>query len=162
MSKRLYRSNESKVIAGVCGGLGEHFDVDPTWFRLLFVLLVFASLLGVVAYLIGWIVIPRRVIPVTADAQAPTAQVIAPDSMESASRTGAKRGVGYLPGLILIGLGLIFLFRRLFFWFDFEYIWPLILIGIGVALIFRAVMPSEGERTADESPRPTEVNDVGR
>ena len=34
MNKRLYRSNESKVLAGVCGGIAEYFDIDPTLIRL--------------------------------------------------------------------------------------------------------------------------------
>ncbi|MEW5702893.1 MAG: PspC domain-containing protein [Candidatus Zixiibacteriota bacterium] len=144
MTKRLYRSNDTKVIGGVCGGLGEHFDIDPTWIRLLFVLLIFASGIGILAYIIGWIVIPRRpLVPVAA----PAAEV--PPPAQPAAKT-QKHGPGFLPGIILIGLGLIFLLHRFFFWFDFEYIWPLILIGIGGALIYRAVAPATGEDRVDE------------
>ncbi len=59
MKKRLYRSRP-RVIGGVCAGLAEYFDIDPTWIRLLFVLLIFASGIGLIAYVIGWIVIPAR------------------------------------------------------------------------------------------------------
>ena len=59
--KRIYRSQEDKKIAGILGGLGELFDIDPTLLRLLFVFIGLAT--GViplaVAYLIGWIIIPR-------------------------------------------------------------------------------------------------------
>ena len=59
--KRIYRSEEDKKIAGILGGLGELFDIDPTLLRLLFVFIGLAT--GViplaVAYLIGWIIIPR-------------------------------------------------------------------------------------------------------
>ena len=59
--KRIYRSQEDRKIAGILGGLGELFDIDPTLLRLLFVFIGLAS--GViplaVAYLIGWIIIPR-------------------------------------------------------------------------------------------------------
>jgi len=59
--KRIYRSQEDRKIAGILGGLGELFDIDPTLLRLLFVFIGLAT--GViplaVAYLIGWIIIPR-------------------------------------------------------------------------------------------------------
>lgn len=57
----LRRSRSSKVIAGVCGGLGDFFGISATWFRLLFViLLVPGGLPGLVPYLILWIVIPQE------------------------------------------------------------------------------------------------------
>jgi phage shock protein C len=59
--KRIYRSQEDKKIAGILGGLGELFDIDPTLLRLLFVFIGLATgvIPLVVAYLIGWIIIPR-------------------------------------------------------------------------------------------------------
>jgi phage shock protein C len=59
---RLVRSSSDQKIAGVCGGLAEYFDVDPTPIRLLWVILSIlcgAVVGGVVAYLVAWIVIPR-------------------------------------------------------------------------------------------------------
>ncbi len=57
--RRLYRSRNQRVIAGVCGGLAEYFNLDPTWIRLAFILL---SLLGVglfvIVYIIFWIIVP--------------------------------------------------------------------------------------------------------
>lgn len=55
---RLYRSRSQKMIAGVCGGLGEYFDVDPVLIRLLFVVTAFISGVGILAYLVLWIVVP--------------------------------------------------------------------------------------------------------
>lgn len=53
------------LVAGVCGGLGEFFGVNPWWFRLLFLLLMLpGGLPGVAPYLILWIVIPRKQTPV--------------------------------------------------------------------------------------------------
>jgi phage shock protein C len=58
---RLYRSRSEKMIAGVCGGLGEYFDVDRVLIRLLFVALTLISGgLGLVAYVILWVVVPRQ------------------------------------------------------------------------------------------------------
>ena len=59
MAKRLYRSRNDRMIAGVCGGIGEYFDIDPTLIRILWVTLLFMAGGGLVAYLIAWIVIPN-------------------------------------------------------------------------------------------------------
>ena len=59
MEKRLYRSDENKVICGVCGGLGEYFNIDPTIVRLLWAILVFSGP-GIFAYIVAAIVLPRR------------------------------------------------------------------------------------------------------
>lgn len=57
--KKLYRSNSDKMIAGVCGGLGHYFGVDPTLIRLLFaLLLVFGVGSGIILYIVLAIVIP--------------------------------------------------------------------------------------------------------
>lgn len=61
--RRLTRSATDKKIAGVCGGLAEYFGVDPTPIRLLWVILSIlcgAVIGGVVAYLVAWLIIPRR------------------------------------------------------------------------------------------------------
>jgi len=59
--KKLYRSTENKMIAGIFGGLGEIFNIDPTLLRLIFVFigLLTAVIPLVLAYLVGWIIIPR-------------------------------------------------------------------------------------------------------
>ena len=54
----IHRIRKGKIIAGVCSGLGEYFDVDPVIFRILFVILVFLDWLGVLAYILLWIVLP--------------------------------------------------------------------------------------------------------
>jgi len=59
MAKKMYRSVEDRKIAGVCGGIGEYFDIDPTLVRLLAVALVLAGGSGVLAYILAWIIIPE-------------------------------------------------------------------------------------------------------
>lgn len=56
--KRLYRSRTDKVIAGVCGGLGDYFGIDPVILRVLWAVLVFVFGTGILAYLIAWLVMP--------------------------------------------------------------------------------------------------------
>ncbi len=58
MAMRLFRSSREKMLGGVCGGLGEYFDVDPTIIRLGVVIAILGAGLGFFAYLIAWIVIP--------------------------------------------------------------------------------------------------------
>ena len=60
MAKKLYRSGENKVLGGVCGGLGEYFDIDPILIRLAWVIAIFVLGTGLLAYLIAWIIIPRN------------------------------------------------------------------------------------------------------
>ena len=59
--KRLYRSSDNRVFAGICGGLGEYFDVDPTVVRVVYVLLsLLTAFMGVFLYIILLFVIPNR------------------------------------------------------------------------------------------------------
>jgi len=58
--KRLYRSKNNRVIAGVCGGIGEYFNIDPTLIRLLWILFIFMGGSGILAYIIAWIIIPQE------------------------------------------------------------------------------------------------------
>jgi phage shock protein C len=56
--RRIYRDPNDKLLGGVCSGLAKYFDIDPTIMRLIVVILTFIFLVGVVAYIIAWIVIP--------------------------------------------------------------------------------------------------------
>jgi phage shock protein PspC (stress-responsive transcriptional regulator) len=56
---KLYRSATNRKIAGVCGGLGEYFNIDPLIFRILFVVLLLSGV-GLLAYLIMWIFVPKK------------------------------------------------------------------------------------------------------
>ncbi len=58
--KRLYRSRTNKIIAGVCGGIADYTNIDPTVIRLLWLLLSLIWGAGIVAYIIAWIIIPEE------------------------------------------------------------------------------------------------------
>jgi len=59
--RKLYLSDTDKKIGGVCGGLGEYFDIDPTVVRVVFILIALLSFgMGVIAYILIWIIIPRK------------------------------------------------------------------------------------------------------
>jgi phage shock protein PspC (stress-responsive transcriptional regulator) len=132
MERRLYRSRVDSKIAGVCGGLGEYFQIDPVIIRIIAFLLIFAKGVGLLAYIVAWIVIPRY--PIGAD-------LPPPKPVKRESNWGSL-----LPGIILVTLGVVFLFDDFFWWFDFEDLFiPIILIAIGVALLLR------GKRRDEES-----------
>ena len=58
-NKRLYRSNRNKMICGVCGGVAEYFNIDPTIVRLVFAILAF-SRKGLLIYFLAAIIIPME------------------------------------------------------------------------------------------------------
>ena len=59
--KKFYISNTDKKIGGVCGGIGEYFEKDPTLIRIIFILIILLSFgLGVIAYILFWMIIPRK------------------------------------------------------------------------------------------------------
>ena len=59
MKKRLYKSNKDKKVCGVCGGIANYFDVDPTIIRLVWVIFTLAGGSGLIAYIIAAIIMPE-------------------------------------------------------------------------------------------------------
>ena len=59
-NKRLYKSSVNCMICGVCGGIAEYFDIDPTLVRLGWAMFCVLGGSGVLAYIVAAIVIPRR------------------------------------------------------------------------------------------------------
>lgn len=128
--RRLERSREDRVIAGVCGGLGEYLGVDAVLIRIAALVLVFAGGAGLLLYVIGWIAMPEGSEPGTPEAA----------RAEAAAAPTAERTSGALAlGLLFVALGAFFLVDEI--WSDFlawKYIWPLGLIAVGVAVLVRA------------------------
>ena len=60
MQKRLYKIEEGKKICGVCGGIAEYFNIDPTVVRLLWVFLVLCAGTGILAYFVAAIIMPYK------------------------------------------------------------------------------------------------------
>lgn len=114
-ARRLHRSTSDKVVAGVCGGLGEYFGVEAVWFRLAFVLLVIAGAGGgAVLYVVAWVVLPVG-------------------EGEPVARGGTAGGV--LVGGALIAIGLLWLADAVFPWAS-RIFGPLALVVFGVALVW--------------------------
>ena len=118
MENRLYRSKKDSVIAGVCGGLGEYFGIDPVILRIVAVILVLACGIGLLAYIIAWIAIPQR-----------------KDEEEAVEKKGGANK--YLPGIIFVIVGLVFLLNNILPWFRLDIIWPLVLVVLGIAILLK-------------------------
>lgn len=117
---RLRRSPDDKVFGGVCGGLGEYFGIDPVWFRVAFVALVFAGAGGgLILYLIAMIAIPER-----EQGEAPT---------PSTKLSGTQGTI--IVGSVLIAIGAIALLNLAIPWID-NLFWPGVLIALGAALLW--------------------------
>jgi len=69
--KRLMRSSTDKKLGGVCAGLAEYFDMDPTLVRILWLLVVLCGGTGILLYIILWLVLPLAPPQVAAPPQAP-------------------------------------------------------------------------------------------
>lgn len=127
--KKLYRSRDNRVIAGVCGGLGEFFDTDPIWFRLGFLLLFFGNGIGLIAYILLWVLVPEN----SRQKRGKEGRVEAAAN-QLANDVGRKDGMAIL-GLILLVLGVVFLLDNLFSWFSFHMFWPVLIILLGLYIL---------------------------
>jgi phage shock protein PspC (stress-responsive transcriptional regulator) len=135
MTRQLYRSRRNAVIAGVCGGLGEYFDVDPVLVRIIWLIALFSGI-GVILYFLCWLLIPQR----------PLGQKVEETSQYEdgyynedyyQSKDVRKEKTKVLLGTVLIIVGSFSLMQRFMPWFDFDLIWPMLLILGGFYLIYR-------------------------
>ena len=157
MERRLYRSRSDRMLWGVCDGLAKYFDIDPVIIRLIFVLSIFISGLGILAYIILAIVLPlenskatepKDTIKENVEEMKETASelgreirsTLAGEEDESEEVAKIRHRRRNLFGIILIVLGVLFLLGsfNLFWWFNWGNLWPLILVVIGVLIILSA------------------------
>lgn len=136
-AKKLYRSTDNRIIAGVCGGMGEYFNIDPTLIRIIFILLVLTDGLGVLLYLVLALIIPKKD---GSDLRA-NAQELAQRTQELSGRLkNSRHGKNYL-GIIIVFLGLLLLLKNTaphhLLWFRPELIWPALIIIIGLFIILK-------------------------
>ncbi len=94
MTKRLTRDTKNAVLAGVAAGFGNYFNVDPVLVRLAFILLVFLNGFGLLAYIVGWVIMPRADRP--AEASPPLAS--GPPGAAGPPGAGAGAAHGAAPG----------------------------------------------------------------
>lgn len=146
------------MVAGVCGGLGEYFEVDPVLVRVAFVALALLNGAGAILYLILAVVIPNEPEEQVATGAAPQEPAAPRDVAESARAAvediaeGVKRQISAEPptgpglrspralfGLALVLVGLYFLVQQFLPWFviRWDLVWPFVLIAIGLLIILK-------------------------
>ncbi len=160
MEKKLYCDEQHKAIGGVCAGLAEYFNVDVSIIRLVFVLALVLKGVGVVPYIILWIVLPKKpfgyrdpfkpgVNPMPGydnRYHQPYGDIKVDYTVPPVNQPGQpfmyptpkRSNAGAIFGVVLIALGSIFLIDNLN-WFpdiDFERVWPVILVLLGITIIF--------------------------
>ena len=121
----LRRSSEDRVIAGVAGGLARYFGVDPAVVRVVFVLFaVLPPAIGLLLYLVAWVVIPRD------DATVAAGTRVTPP-------TGA---IATVVGLVLVALGAVLTVELVApSWIDGRYIAPALIVLLGVGMLVRGI-----------------------
>ncbi|MBI4282929.1 MAG: PspC domain-containing protein [Chloroflexi bacterium] len=157
MEKRLYRSRSDRMIWGVCSGLAKYFAIDPVIVRLIAILLIFAGGVGILTYIILAIITPMESSQVTEPKDVIKENV--EEMKETASQIGQEIRATFareerraeetavrqhrthnILGIILIIIGILFLLANfnfdLFWWLQWQYLWPLIIITIGLLIIF--------------------------
>lgn len=138
--KRLYRSASNKILGGVCGGIGEYFNIDPVIIRLIWILFTLMYGFGLLLYIIAWIIIPPS--PSPGEPSAPASPAAQPPEPAT---DGRAQKVLILLGSLLLAAGVLSLlgvgeairsFARQLFSIPFVFIWLGILV-IVVALLSR-------------------------
>jgi len=144
--KKIYRSKDDCIIAGVCSGLAEYFQIDATLMRVIFVLLFIGGGAGILIYLLLWLIIPKeggkevkvdreKNIKEFAQDLGDKAQTVASE-IRSEIKSTKKRGNFF--GLVLIIVGVAILVEKLVpVELNWDYIWPGVLIFLGCYLMIR-------------------------
>ena len=140
-TKKLYRSKDNRIIFGVCGGLGEYFEVDALIVRILFVILSLINGAGIVAYLILAIVVPED----NKDKKAKKngveeVQEKTQDIAEELKTNSWLKNSKNIFGLVIVLIGLNVLFEQVFqyspfAWINWGIVWGLLIILIGSRII---------------------------
>ena len=148
MHRKLTRSRTDEMLGGVCGGLGDYFDIDSNLVRLVFVVLAAASGVGVLIYIALWLIVPqadveereaKERIRAGAEEIAEKARTLRNEVGHASERSNLPAGI--IIGAVLILLGIVFLLRNLGFfwvtWLRFDVLWPVLLIVGGIVLLWR-------------------------
>lgn len=144
MKKKLYRSRKDRMIGGVCGGIADYFDIDPTLVRLAFLLILLARGAGLLAYIIAWIIIPEK--PQSyydEDGNEIDVVDIESDDDKNGGNINITSDRQKLLGIILVIMGGIFLvdiWVPHFYWHRF---WPFIIIALGIGILIKGAGNNE-------------------
>lgn len=136
MTKKLYRSRTDSMIAGVCGGLAEYFDIDASLVRVGAVLFTLAWGSGLLAYVILWLIVAQKPL----ESSVLESEGGQKEAVKADESNGLERDKGVLfVGIILTVLGVLLLMNNYlsFAWLSFRRLWPLLIIFVGLMIIMK-------------------------
>jgi signal transduction histidine kinase/phage shock protein PspC (stress-responsive transcriptional regulator) len=136
-TRRLYRSDQHRVVAGVAHGLAEHLGVAPWLIMLGFVLLSFSGGAGVVAYGAFWALVPLRP---DDDGEHPGRAAAGAAAADAEQRTAP------LLGLAALGIGLALLLQHFGVAPAGGFAVPIVVLGLGVAVLWRVADDAQRSR----------------
>lgn len=136
LHKQLFRSDSNAIIAGVCGGIGEYFEVDPTFIRILFVLITIFGGSGILVYLALWLLVPSR------NHGRFSFQEIKEKAQNFVAHTKEEKESNFTAAMIFILIGILLLLNNLHiipwnFWDTVRRFWPVLLIAMGLQMIVK-------------------------
>ena len=160
MENKLYRDEHHKVIGGVCAGLSNYLKVDTSLVRIVFVLALLMHGVGLVAYIILWIIAPAQpfINPFNqANVAGPTP--LDPQTFMPVKKTPSSTTLIF--GIVLILFGAYFLLKNydLLPDIDIRDFLPVVIIAIGLVLIFGARKQKQFEATQQHVTEPVQPND---
>jgi phage shock protein PspC (stress-responsive transcriptional regulator) len=138
--KELHRSRDERVLAGVAGGLGQYFDISPTFFRIGFAILTLVGGAGILLYVAAWLVIPDEG---------------ESDSIVSEALRRHRDRPWLLAGVALVAIALVSLFAQADFWPNSGFAWILLLLG-GLAIVI-AQRRANDDRQPDDAAKTAET-----
>lgn len=148
MARPFQRDTRRGILGGVAAGLAGYFDVDPLLVRLGLVFLTFLNGLGILFYVICWILVPPAEPEHAASApvqQFATGVRNASEQVATGLRHASDRagGARALAGAFLVLLGTVLLMDELDWlgwpdWARLETLWPLVVIAAGVSILMRS------------------------
>ena len=143
MNNGISRSRQNRILGGVASGIGKYLQVDPIIIRILFVITAFFDGIGILLYIIMWIVVPEEALVFNTpnDSQSSdttSSKTSKSDEINFESFSEKKNNRSVLFGLILIIGGFLLLGVEIFSFLNFEDLFPLILIGLGSVLLWKS------------------------
>ncbi|MFH1214520.1 MAG: PspC domain-containing protein [Candidatus Neomarinimicrobiota bacterium] len=128
--KKLYRSKKQRILAGVCGGLAEYFEVDPVIVRLIWIVLIVFGGVGVLAYILAWIIIPFT----SENSAEPESAAAMPATQAQTNPPVQPQNLRLFWGIVLILVGVLIIAHQ--FW------WPLDIFRMMMRNIFKFFVPA--------------------
>lgn len=135
------RSKKDRIISGVCGGIGEYFNIDPTLIRLGYMIFIFISFgTGLLVYFIASLIIPEDGDEVIYQDNMEDEEYYNQEKYEQNERTRKNTILLLGTGFIILGIFLVArnIFPSIFYQFRFLWnLWPLLFIVLGVYMIYQ-------------------------